>query len=70
MFIHRLYIQATDMSIRIREMVYHKVKVNKILSKVSGTPYEKVNHLTNLLRLSYFFLLYDIINLVSTFCSG
>ncbi|KAL8231151.1 hypothetical protein R6Q57_000929 [Mikania cordata] len=33
---------ATDMSIRIREMVYHKVKVNKILSKVSGTPYEKV----------------------------
>ncbi|XP_071731295.1 ATP-dependent Clp protease proteolytic subunit 3, chloroplastic [Rutidosis leptorrhynchoides] len=33
---------ATDMSIRIREMVYHKVKVNKIISKVSGTPYEKV----------------------------
>nr|GEV09615.1 ATP-dependent Clp protease proteolytic subunit 3, chloroplastic [Tanacetum cinerariifolium] len=33
---------ATDMSIRIREMVYHKVKVNKIISRVSGTPYEKV----------------------------
>ncbi|KAL4582465.1 hypothetical protein LXL04_007015 [Taraxacum kok-saghyz] len=33
---------ATDMSIRLREMVYHKVKVNKIISRVSGTPYEKV----------------------------
>ncbi|KAL4324258.1 hypothetical protein GQ457_11G005100 [Hibiscus cannabinus] len=33
---------ATEMSIRIREMVYHKVKLNKILSRVSGKPEEQV----------------------------
>ncbi|KAI3462586.1 hypothetical protein Pfo_019249 [Paulownia fortunei] len=30
--------KATEMSIRIREMAYHKVKLNKILSRVTGKP--------------------------------
>ncbi|KAK8546598.1 hypothetical protein V6N12_027374 [Hibiscus sabdariffa] len=34
--------KATEMSIRIREMVYHKVKLNKILSRVSGKPEEQI----------------------------
>ncbi|XP_027348952.1 ATP-dependent Clp protease proteolytic subunit 3, chloroplastic [Abrus precatorius] len=34
--------KATEMSIRIREMSYHKIKINKILSKVTGKPVEQV----------------------------
>ncbi|KAE8708051.1 ATP-dependent Clp protease proteolytic subunit 1 [Hibiscus syriacus] len=34
--------KATEMSIRIREMVYHKIKLNKILSRVTGKPEEQV----------------------------
>ncbi|GAV75819.1 CLP_protease domain-containing protein [Cephalotus follicularis] len=34
--------KATDMSIRIREMMYHKVKLNKILSRVTGKPEEQI----------------------------
>ncbi|XP_051126739.1 ATP-dependent Clp protease proteolytic subunit 3, chloroplastic [Andrographis paniculata] len=34
--------KATDMSIRIREMAYHKVKLNKILSRVTGKPEHQV----------------------------
>ncbi|KAI6670578.1 hypothetical protein NL676_005463 [Syzygium grande] len=34
--------KATDMGIRIREMVYHKIKLNKILSRVTGKPEEQV----------------------------
>lgn len=30
------------MGIRIREMGYHKMKLNKILSRVTGQPLEKV----------------------------
>ena len=37
-----LVLQATEMGIRIREMVYHKIKLNKILSRVTGKPYEQV----------------------------
>ncbi|KAK9683153.1 hypothetical protein RND81_10G119800 [Saponaria officinalis] len=34
--------KATDMSIRIREMAYHKVKLNKILSRITGKPEQQV----------------------------
>ncbi|KAE9604914.1 putative endopeptidase Clp [Lupinus albus] len=34
--------KATEMSIRIREMAYHKIKINKILSRVTGKPEEQV----------------------------
>ncbi|KAL8472677.1 hypothetical protein ACS0TY_029770 [Phlomoides rotata] len=34
--------KATEMSIRIREMSYHKVKLNKILSRVTGKPEEQI----------------------------
>lgn len=34
--------KATDMGIRIREMVYHKIKLNKILSRITGKPEEQV----------------------------
>lgn len=34
--------KATEMSIRIREMAYHKVKINKILSRVTGKPEEQI----------------------------
>ena len=34
--------QATDMSIRLREMAYHKIKLNKILSRITGKPLEQV----------------------------
>lgn len=30
------------MSIRIREMVYHKIKLNKILSRITEKPLEQV----------------------------
>lgn len=30
------------MSIRIREMSYHKIKLNKILSRITGKPLEQV----------------------------
>jgi hypothetical protein len=32
------------MGIRIREMVYHKIKLNKILSRITGKPLEQVVH--------------------------
>ncbi|GAB4827947.1 ATP-dependent Clp protease proteolytic subunit 3 [Ancistrocladus abbreviatus] len=35
--------KATDMSIRIREMAYHKVKINKILSRITGKPEEQID---------------------------
>lgn len=34
--------KASEMSIRIREMAYHKVKLNKILSRVTGKPESQV----------------------------
>ncbi|EPS60445.1 hypothetical protein M569_14359, partial [Genlisea aurea] len=34
---------ATDMSIRIREMAYHKVKLNKILSRVTGKSEQQID---------------------------
>ncbi|XP_061338308.1 ATP-dependent Clp protease proteolytic subunit 3, chloroplastic [Gastrolobium bilobum] len=34
--------KATEMSIRIREMAYHKIKINKILSRVTGKPEEQI----------------------------
>ncbi|KAG9129752.1 hypothetical protein Leryth_015449 [Lithospermum erythrorhizon] len=34
--------KATEMSIRIREMAYHKIKLNKILSRVTGQPEEQI----------------------------
>ncbi|KAH9603571.1 hypothetical protein KSS87_007119 [Heliosperma pusillum] len=34
--------KATDMSIRIREMAYHKVKINKIFSRVTGKPEQQI----------------------------
>ncbi|KAL0395894.1 UNVERIFIED_CONTAM: ATP-dependent Clp protease proteolytic subunit, chloroplastic [Sesamum calycinum] len=33
---------ATEMSIRIREMAYHKVKLNKILSRATGKPEQQI----------------------------
>ncbi|XP_027078235.1 ATP-dependent Clp protease proteolytic subunit 3, chloroplastic-like [Coffea arabica] len=35
--------KATEMSIRIREMAYHKIKLNKILSRVTGKPEEQID---------------------------
>ncbi|XP_059670949.1 ATP-dependent Clp protease proteolytic subunit 3, chloroplastic [Cornus florida] len=34
--------KATEMGIRIREMVYHKVKLNKILSRITGKPEQQI----------------------------
>ncbi|XP_057522164.1 ATP-dependent Clp protease proteolytic subunit 3, chloroplastic-like [Amaranthus tricolor] len=34
--------KATEMSIRIREMNYHKLKLNKILSRITGKPEEQI----------------------------
>ncbi|KAJ6402467.1 ATP-DEPENDENT CLP PROTEASE PROTEOLYTIC SUBUNIT 3 CHLOROPLASTIC [Salix viminalis] len=34
--------KASEMSIRIREMSYHKIKLNKILSRITGKPLEQV----------------------------
>ncbi|KAL2329545.1 hypothetical protein Fmac_017126 [Flemingia macrophylla] len=34
--------KATEMSIRIREMTYHKIKINKILSRITGKPEELI----------------------------
>ncbi|KAL5743400.1 hypothetical protein ACOSQ2_026516 [Xanthoceras sorbifolium] len=34
--------KVTEMSIRLREMSYHKVKLNKILSRATGKPLEQV----------------------------
>nr|AFK36040.1 unknown [Lotus japonicus] len=34
--------KATEMSIRIREMAYHKIKINKILSRITGKPEEQI----------------------------
>lgn len=34
--------KSTEMSIRIREMGYHKMKLNKIISRVTGQPLAKV----------------------------
>lgn len=51
------------MSIRIREMAYHKIKINKILSRITGKPEEQVGyqmepHYLNIL-LVYVALQYD-----------
>ncbi|XP_047153123.1 ATP-dependent Clp protease proteolytic subunit 3, chloroplastic [Vigna umbellata] len=35
--------KATDMSIRIREMAYHKIKINKILSRITGKSEEQID---------------------------
>uniref|UniRef100_A0A5B7C7U5 ATP-dependent Clp protease proteolytic subunit n=1 Tax=Davidia involucrata TaxID=16924 RepID=A0A5B7C7U5_DAVIN len=34
--------KATEMGIRIREMMYHKVKLNKILSRITGKPEQQI----------------------------
>ncbi|KGN57884.1 ATP-dependent Clp protease proteolytic subunit 3, chloroplastic [Cucumis sativus] len=34
--------KATEMSIRIREMAYHKIKLNKIFSRITGKPIEQI----------------------------
>ncbi|XP_010528518.1 PREDICTED: ATP-dependent Clp protease proteolytic subunit 3, chloroplastic [Tarenaya hassleriana] len=33
---------ATEMSIRIREMMYHKIKLNKIFSRITGKPESQI----------------------------
>lgn len=42
------------MSIRIREMAYHKVKLNKILSRVTGKPESQVGQPEIILMMIYF----------------
>lgn len=32
------------MSIRARELMYHKIKINKILSRITGKPEEQVRY--------------------------
>ncbi|KAL6130158.1 hypothetical protein ACLB2K_068539 [Fragaria x ananassa] len=39
--------KATEMGIRIREMAYHKIKLNKILSRITGKPFEQVEEDTD-----------------------
>ncbi|KAK9912545.1 hypothetical protein M0R45_036407 [Rubus argutus] len=39
--------KATEMGIRIREMAYHKIKLNKILSRITGKPQEQVEEDTD-----------------------
>ncbi|KAK6927886.1 Clp protease proteolytic subunit /Translocation-enhancing protein TepA [Dillenia turbinata] len=39
--------KATEMSIRIREMVYHKIKLNKILSRITGKSEQQVEEDTD-----------------------
>ncbi|PON51210.1 ATP-dependent Clp protease proteolytic subunit [Parasponia andersonii] len=34
--------KASEMGIRIREMVYHKIKLNKIFSRITGKPVEQI----------------------------
>ncbi|CAK9317995.1 unnamed protein product [Citrullus colocynthis] len=34
--------KATEMSIRIREMAYHKIKLNKIFSRITGKPLQQI----------------------------
>lgn len=34
--------QAIDVGLQVREMMYHKVKLNKILSRATGQTEEKV----------------------------
>ncbi|AES80636.1 putative endopeptidase Clp [Medicago truncatula] len=34
--------KATEMSIRARELMYHKIKINKILSRITGKPEEQI----------------------------
>lgn len=34
--------KATEMGIRIREMMYHKIKLNKILSRITGKPEQQI----------------------------
>ncbi|CAH2065708.1 unnamed protein product [Thlaspi arvense] len=34
--------KATEMSIRIREMMYHKIKLNKIFSRITGKPESEI----------------------------
>ncbi|XP_018816936.1 ATP-dependent Clp protease proteolytic subunit 3, chloroplastic [Juglans regia] len=34
--------KATEMGIRIREMAYHKIKLNKIFSRITGKPLEQI----------------------------
>lgn len=43
------------MSIRIREMAYHKVKLNKILSRVTGKPESQVGQPEIILMMIYFY---------------
>lgn len=43
------------MSIRIREMAYHKIKINKILSRITGKPEEQVRY-----EMHPHYLIYDI----------
>ncbi|GMH30612.1 hypothetical protein Nepgr_032455 [Nepenthes gracilis] len=40
--------KATEMSIRIREMSYHKVKINKIMSRITGRPEQQIEKDTDL----------------------
>ncbi|XP_050385028.1 ATP-dependent Clp protease proteolytic subunit 3, chloroplastic [Argentina anserina] len=39
--------KATEMGIRIREMAYHKIKLNKILSRITRKPFEQVEEDTD-----------------------
>ncbi|KAM5551382.1 ATP-dependent Clp protease proteolytic subunit 3, chloroplastic [Rosa sericea] len=39
--------KATEMGIRIREMAYHKIKLNKILSRITGKPVDQVEEDTD-----------------------
>lgn len=45
-------VQTTEMGLQIREMMYHKVKLNKIFSRITGKPEHQVcNHKPNPLLL-------------------
>ncbi|XP_008786556.2 ATP-dependent Clp protease proteolytic subunit 3, chloroplastic-like [Phoenix dactylifera] len=39
--------KTTDMGLRIREMMYHKVKMNKILSRITGKPEKQIEEDTD-----------------------
>ncbi|KAL8161819.1 hypothetical protein V2J09_013308 [Rumex salicifolius] len=34
--------KATEMSIRVKEMIYHKIKINKIFSRITGKPESQI----------------------------
>lgn len=43
------------MGLRIREMMYHKLKLNKILSRITGKPEEQVSLCLRFSLITFFF---------------